>query len=238
MPTALITGTSRGIGLELALQYAGAGWEVHACCRSPARAEELAALAETAAGRLHIHRLDVADFRAIDALADKLDDRAIDVLINNAGTMGRLPWDRAAGEQAFGRSDFSDWAEVFRVNVFAAMKMAEAFVDHVGSSEHKKLVTISSNMGSLSNNRYGGYYVYRCSKAAVNMLMRSLAIDLAGRGIIAVPLHPGWVRTDMGGPDAEIDVATSVAGLREVIERIGPEDSGRFFSYDGSVIPW
>ncbi len=237
MPTVLVTGASRGIGLELALQYAGDGWQVHACCRNPADAHDLAEIAATASGRVHIHRLDVADFRAIEELADELDSTAIDVLINNAGTLGRFPFALSGGAQAFGRSDYHDWSDVYRVNVFAPMKMAEAFVDHLASSEQKKLITISSSMGSIGSNSYGGYYVYRSSKTAVNMLMKCLAIDLASRGIIVLPLHPGWVRTDMGGADADIDAATSVAGLREVIAGLTLDDSGSFLDYLGAEIP-
>jgi NAD(P)-dependent dehydrogenase (short-subunit alcohol dehydrogenase family) len=238
MPTVLLTGASRGIGLEFALQYAGAGWQVHACCRDPGAAHDLAGIAETAAGRLHIHRLDVADFHGIEELADKLDSTPIDVLINNAGTFGRFPFALSNAEQAFGRSEYHDWADVYRVNVFAPMKMAESFVDHIASSEQKKLITISSTMGSIGTNSYGGFYVYRSSKTAVNSLMKCLAIDLAGRGITVLPLHPGWVRTDMGGPDAEIDVETSVAGMREVIDSVTMKDSGRFLDYLGAEIPW
>jgi NAD(P)-dependent dehydrogenase (short-subunit alcohol dehydrogenase family) len=238
MPTVLLTGASRGIGLEFALQYAGDGWKVHACCRNPAAAQELAGIAEAASGRVQIHRLDVADFHAIDELADSLDSTAIDVLINNAGTFGRFPFALSSAEQAFGRSDYHDWADVYRVNVFAPMKMAEAFVDHVASSEQKKLVTVSSIMGSIGANSYGGYYVYRSSKTAVNSLMKCLAIDLASRGISVLPLHPGWVRTDMGGADADVDVETSVSGLREVIAGVTMSDSGRFLDYLGAEIPW
>jgi NAD(P)-dependent dehydrogenase (short-subunit alcohol dehydrogenase family) len=152
--------------------------------------------------------------------------------------LGRFPFALSGGAQAFGRSDYHDWSDVYRVNVFAPMKMAEAFVDHLASSEQKKLITISSSMGSIGSNSYGGYYVYRSSKTAVNMLMKCLAIDLASRGIIVLPLHPGWVRTDMGGADADIDAATSVAGLREVIAGLTLDDSGSFLDYLGAEIPW
>ena len=143
----------------------------------------------------------------------------IDVLLNSAGTMGQGSF--ATEGLAFGRfgsSDFDDWGQVFRVNVMGPMKMAEAFVDHVAASEQKKIVALTSVIGSISRNTAGSLYAYRASKAALNAVMRSMSIDLRKtHGILAAPLHPGWVRTDMGGPRADIDAATSVAGIRNVI---------------------
>lgn len=231
MPAVLISGASRGIGLELVRQYGAAGWEVLACARSPASATELQGLAAESNGRITVQGLDVTDFGAIEVLARQLDGRALDVLINCAGSMG------ARG--AFGASDFEEWERVFRLNAFAPMKMAEAFVTHVARSTHKKIVSISTIMASMGKNSMGGFYAYRASKAALNAIVVSLALDLGRRhGIITAALHPGWVRTDMGGARAEIDARTSVAGLRKVIEGLGKADSGRFFSYDGSELPW
>lgn len=238
MPTLLITGASRGLGLEMALQYAGDGWNVHACCRNPAAATELAELAGSARGRVIVHRLDVCDHAAVDALADELSDTALDLLVNNAGRFGIGGF--AAGEAgaAFGNSDFTDWEKSFRVNTFAPMKMAEAFVDHLASSEQKKLVTISSTLGSIGRDTRGGMYQYRASKAAVNALMKALSVDLSPRNIVVALLHPGWVRTDMGGPDGDIAVDVSVAGMRQVIADLQPADSGCFRDYRGRTIDW
>jgi NAD(P)-dependent dehydrogenase (short-subunit alcohol dehydrogenase family) len=238
MATVLITGASRGLGLEFALQYAADGWQVHACCRNPSAAADLAELAGSARGRVVVHRLDVTDFPAIDALADELSGTSIDLLINNAGRYTQGGFAAARSEQAFGYSDFDDWERVFRVNVFAPMKMAEAFVDNLGSSEQGKLVTISSGMGSIALNSSGGSYAYRSSKTAVNSVMRSLSLDLAERGILVALLHPGWVSTDMGGPDADISPQVSVAGMRQVIDALQAEDSGCFRDYRGKKLPW
>ena len=231
MASVLITGASRGIGLEFVRQYGAAGWEVIAGARAPEGAAELRALAAGSAGRITVHPLDVADFGAIDALARQLDARAVDVLISCAGLL-----DRRGG---FGASDFAEWERMFRVNALAPMKMAEAFVAHVARSTHKKIVSISSVMASMGRNAIGGYYAYRASKAALNAIVVSMALDLGRRhGISAAALHPGWVRTDMGGARADIDAATSVAGMRKVIEGLGRAESGRFWAYDGSELPW
>ncbi len=232
MPTVLVTGASRGLGLELVRQYAAEGWEVLACARAPQGAEELDRLSHASSGRISIHALDVTDFDAVTALARALDGRPIDVLINNAGAMDA----RGSG---FGSSDFAAWSGIFRLNAFAPMKVAEAFAAHIALSEHKKLVSISTLMASMARNQLGGFYAYRASKAALNAIMVSLSIDLGRRhGIVAAVLHPGWVRTDMGGPRADIDVATSVAGLRRVVAGLTREKAGRFWSYDGTELPW
>ncbi|HEY8354791.1 MAG TPA: SDR family oxidoreductase [Methylophilaceae bacterium] len=227
--TVLITGANRGLGLEFVRQYAEDGWQVLACCRWPEEAQALRALAERHADLVEVHRLDVADFEEIDALALILQGRPIDVLINNAGVYPQ-------GE--FGSIDYEAWAEAFHVNTMAPMKMIEAFVGHVEASRLKKIVTLSSKMGSIDDNTSGGSYIYRSTKTAVNMVMKSLSIDLRPRGIASAILHPGWVRTDMGGPNGLIDAPESVAGLRRVIDGLTVENSGRFIAYDGKEIPW
>jgi len=240
MPTVLVTGAARGLGLELVRQYAADGWTVFACVRSPAGAPGLAALAAGAGGRVEIHALDLADHATIDALAARLAGRPIDVLLNSAGTMGKGSF--AAEGIAFGRfgtSDFDDWMQVLRINAIGPMKMAEAFVAHVAASQQKKIVALTSVIGSIGRNSVGSLYAYRASKAALNAIMRSMAIDLQkSHGIVAAPIHPGWVKTDMGGPRADIDVVTSITGVRNVIAGLDAERSGRFWMYDGSELPW
>jgi len=227
MPTVLITGANRGLGLEFARQYAADGWRVIACARH-ADAATLQAL--TASGsQVSAHALDVTDHAAVDRLAAGLSGTGIDVLLNVAGVMG---------SKRFGAVDYAEWTGVLAVNVLAPMKMAEAFVEHVASSEQKKIVTLSSRMGSIGDNTSGGYYAYRSAKAAANAVMKSLALDLAGRGIIAVPIHPGWVRTDMGGASAPLTAPDSVAAIRKVIAALTTADSGRFLQYEGKELPW
>lgn len=236
MQTVLITGANRGLGLVFTRRYAEAGWRVIACCRSAsAELTDLAARFDDVA----IEKLDVADLAAIDALAQRLDGEAIDLLLNNAGIYGKLSFaDGGVADQAFGATDYKDWEKVLQVNLFGPMKMAEAFVEHVSRSKEKKIVTLSSIVGSMGMNVSGGMYAYRTSKAAVNMMMHSMGQDLAERGILAVAVHPGWVRTDMGGEDADIEAEESVAGVMEVIAGLTPEHPGRLIAYDGSVLPY
>jgi NAD(P)-dependent dehydrogenase (short-subunit alcohol dehydrogenase family) len=226
MPDVLITGANRGIGLEFARSFAADGWTVHACCRQPDKAAGLKALA----GEVAVHRLDVSDGLQVAGLARELADRPVDLLLNNAGIYGP--------RTGFGETDYDEWAPVFQVNTMAPLRMVERFVKQVARSERRLIVNISSRMGSIGDNSAGGGYIYRSSKAALNMVVKSLAVDLAGRGITVVAFHPGWVQTDMGGPEAAITAAESVAGMRAVIERLEPADNGRFFDYDGSEIPW
>ena len=226
MPSLLVTGSNRGIGLEFVRQYAAEGWRVHAACRRPEAARELAAVE----GDVAIHRLDVADDRQIAALAEGLADEALDILVNNAGVGGP--------REGFGETDTATWLDVFRVNSIAPLHMAERFIEHLMRGRRKLIVGLTSRMGSIADNTGGGYYIYRSSKAALNAAMKSLAIDLAPRGVAVVVFHPGWVKTDMGGPGAQIAPRASVAGMRRKIESLGPADSGRFFNYDGGAIPW
>lgn len=224
----LITGASRGLGLEFTKQYAADGWHVLACCRHPQSAMALQALA-AAHSNIKILTLDVADFAQIDALATQLKNESIDVLINNAGVYPA---------SSFGDTNYDEWAQGFKTNSMAPLKMAEAFVQHVTRSQLKKIATITSKMGSIDDNTSGESYSYRASKCAVNMVMKSLSIDLKPYGISVVTLHPGWVQTDMGGSNALISATTSVAGLRSVIEHLSIADTGKFMAYDGKEIAW
>lgn len=232
MNTVLITGANRGIGLEFARQYAADGWQVVACCRQPQQAEALNRLADQYQDRFSIHRLDVRELTEIDQLSHKLQDLPIDILINNAGVYPH------AQNGEFGRISYDDWMEAFRVNTFAPLKMVEALVEQIACSQLKIVATITSKMGSIVDNQRGGSYIYRSSKAAVNMVVKSLAVDLQPRGIIAVLLHPGWVQTDMGGRDALISTKQSVTGMKSILDRVTHSDTGKFIAYDGQHIPW
>jgi len=227
--TVLVTGAGRGLGLEFVRQYAVAGWRVIACARTPAKSEALAQLASGSAQKISVHTLDVADHAAIDALAKGLAGTPIDLLLNVAGVNVL---------SGFGKSNYQAWTDAFRINALAPMKLTEAFVEHVAASDQKKIVTLSSILGSVGENDSGGLYGYRSTKAAVNAIMKSLSIDLAARGIIAVPMHPGWVRTDMGGPRAPIDLSSSVSGMLRVIAALTREQPGKFLTYTGASLPW
>ncbi len=225
MPTLLITGANRGIGLALLRGFAADGWRIHACCRQPDKAKELKAVE----GDIRLHRVDVTDGLRVAGLARGLADEAIDLLINNAGIFGP--------RTGFAQTDYDDWLKVLSVNTLAPLRLVERFVEHVGRSERKLVVNVSSRMGSISQNS-GGAYIYRSSKAALNAVTKGLSADLAARGITVVAVHPGWVQTDMGGAGADIPAETSAAGLRQVIEGLSAKQSGRFLNYDGDEIPW
>ena len=231
MPSALITGANRGLGLEFARQYVADGWQVYAACRDPAPASELRRLADGSDDKLRLLAMDVTDPASIHAAAIELNGQAIDLLLNNAGIMGPRG-------QTIGNIDYKAWQEVFAVNAMGPMRVSEAFVDNVAQSERKLIVTLTSGMGSIADNTSGGSILYRSSKAAVNMVMRSLAVDLAPRGITCVVINPGWVRTDMGGANASLEPSESVSRMRHIIATLGPDQSGKFFNHTGREYPW
>lgn len=231
MSTILITGANRGLGLEFAAQYRMEGYTVIAACRTPSTAHALQQLERAARGALTLLEVDVADSGSVERAASRVRNAAIDILVNCAGVMG-------AYGQTVGSLDYHDWMRVLEVNVMGPARMCEAFLERVAQSERRLIVTITSGMGSLADNTSGGSIPYRTSKAAVNMLMRSAAIDLKPRGITCVVLNPGWVKTDMGGPNAKLSPEESVGAMRRLIAKLGPEDSGRFYNYDGREYPW
>jgi NAD(P)-dependent dehydrogenase (short-subunit alcohol dehydrogenase family) len=231
MATILITGANRGLGLELTRQYLAEGDAVIAATRNPGAAHRLRQLERDAKGRLTVVEADVADSASVERAAAHLPAAAIDVLINSAGVMG-------GDRQAIGSIDYQEWMRVLDVNVLGPMRMCEAFLDRVARSERRLIVTITSGMGSLADNTSGGSIAYRTSKAAVNMAMRTAAIDLRPRGISCVVINPGWVKTDMGGPNAKLTPEQSISAMRRVIAELGANDSGRFYNYDGREYSW
>ncbi len=196
-----------------------------------AAAAAIAALVATSSARADaVHGIDYAPKLTLDGQP---------LLLNVAGVMHRrIESADGTSRPAFGALDYDDWARVLTVNVLGQARVAEALVDNVAASEQKKVITLSSELGSVGANSTGGLYAYRSSKAAVNAVMKSMSIDLASRGIIAVPMHPGWVRTDMGGPRAPLSAEESVSGMRRVIAGLTIADSGRFLQWDGKELPW
>lgn len=227
MNTILVTGANRGLGLEFVLSYAAEGWRVHACCRHPEKAKALAEVA----GDVVVHKLDVTDGLRVAGLARALADEPIDILINNAGV-----YHAEAGE--FGMIDYDTWVEELKINTVAPARMAERFVEQVAASERKLIVNISSGMGSIALTASGDSVIYRSSKAGLNMVVKCLSHALAERGITVVALSPGWVSTEMGGANAELTPADSIAKMRTVIDRLTPADTGRFFNHEGEERPW
>jgi len=232
MNTLLITGANRGIGLEFCRQYAAAGWRVLACCRDPGRADALNRLAAQYPDLIQVQALDVTSHVQIGQLARALTNESIDLLINNAGVYPE------SDKRGFGQTDYIEWMAAFNINTMAPLKMVESFVKQIARSQLKLIVTITSQMGSVDDNGSGGSYLYRSSKAAANMVVKSLAVDLKDKGITSVAFNPGWVKTDMGGPNAMIAVEQSVSDMRKVIAGLTPADTGKFIGNDGLVIPW
>ena len=229
MPSVLVTGANRGLGLEFVKQYAAAGHRVFAAARSPGSAGELSEVAARNPG-VSVHALDVGDADSVRALAQQLASESIDVLINNAGVMGPK-------RQSFGSIDYDGLLDTLRTNTLGPLRIAEAFVEQVARSERKMMVAITSGMGSISDSS-GGYYAYRASKAALNMSFRNLALDLKGRGIIAFVINPGWVQTDMGGSGAPLATEASIAAMRRVFDGMTLEQSGTFMNYKGGTFAW
>ena len=232
METTLITGANRGIGLEFSRQLAEDGWCVLACSRDLEKSDALNKLAAEYPERITLYALDVTNHGQIEKLSQTLANKPIDLLINNAGVFPDI------NDRSFGQTDYDSWAHAFLVNTMAPLKIAEEFIDQVTQSSRKTIVTITSKMGSVADNGRGGSYIYRSSKSAVNMVIKSIAIDLEPSDIISVLLHPGWVRTDMGGPSGLISVEQSVSGMLSVIREVTSADSGKFIAYDGQIIPW
>ena len=224
MTTIMITGASRGLGLEFARQFYSEECRVIATCRNPENANELNAI-----GDIDVHSLDVTDDKSVANLADKLRGENIDILINNAGVIGQ--------RDGFGRLDYDIWAETMDTNVFGPMRVAEAFRDNVMNSEKKQMIFITSRMGSITE-AVPNAYVYRSSKAALNMAVKCLSVELEQQGLIAVLFHPGHVQTDMGGQAAPVTPQKSIEGMKNQIVALTHDDNGRFLSYDGHQIPW
>ena len=222
--TVLITGANRGIGLELARQYAADGWRVIGTARKPESAGELGATGA------NVMQLDVTDQASVDRLAQHLSGQPIDMLINNAGIQP-LMW-------KLDEVDFDEFERALSVNAVGPVRVTRALVPNLRSGKVRKVINITTNLSSIAENTEGGFYGYRESKAALNMFNKSLAMEFGPEGFICIVLNPGWVRTDLGGPKAPLSVEESVSGMRSVIENLSPEDNGSFWTHDGKQMPW
>ena len=231
MKSVLVTGSSRGLGLEWVRQYAQQNWRVFATCRNPNKANELHSITKKY-NNVIIYQLDVTNHNETDALAKELSVYAIDILINNAGVY------LDKNNSSIGSLDFKSWEETFRVNTLGPIRVSEAFLQHITASEKRLIVTISSHMGSIADIQTTGSYYYRSSKAALNAAMKSLSIELRSKNIGVLLLHPGWVQTDLGGKNATLTTKQSVLSMHEVIEQFSIEKTGKFIRYDGFSMPW
>jgi NAD(P)-dependent dehydrogenase (short-subunit alcohol dehydrogenase family) len=226
----LITGTNRGIGLEFVKHYIKNNKKVIATCRNRNSAKDLLEL-ENTTNNLSLVELDVSNPNSINNFTSKIAGLPIDTFISNAGVSGPKNIE-------FGNFNAKEWLEVFSVNTIAPLLITQKILKNLRLGKDKKLAFISSKVGSIEDNTSGGMYIYRTSKTALNQVIKSLSIDFKEDSFIVVALHPGWVQTDMGGPNALIDTKTSVKGLIEVIDNLTPKNSGKFYNYDGSPIPW
>lgn len=237
MPTVLITGANRGLGLEFSRQYATDGWTVIACCRNPDDADELAGIAADYADVV-IEKLDVVDHAAIEALGKKYASVPIDILLNNAGIIGPFPIAENIERQHFGSMEYDVWEDVLRVNTFAPVKMAEVFLENVAASEQKKIVTISSTVGSITEMAIPGL-AYASSKSALNRVMTIIAGQVKERGIIVAMYCPGYVKTRMDAFGyAMVEISDSIAALRPMIADLTLEQTGSYTGHDGRTIGW
>jgi NAD(P)-dependent dehydrogenase (short-subunit alcohol dehydrogenase family) len=222
--TGLITGANRGLGLEFARQYSAAGWRVIGTARRPDAATDLNAL------EVRVMRLDVTDQESVDRLANDLGDEAIDLLINNAGI---FPMAATLPE-----IDFDNITRTLAVNTIGPMRVTRALLPNLRRGGAKKIVNITSNLGSIAGNTDGRFYGYRESKAALNMFTRSLAAELRDDGFTCIVMNPGWVQTDMGGANAPLQPPESISGMRAVIDRLTPADTGTFWTHEGKQMAW
>lgn len=228
----VVTGANRGIGLELVRQLLARGEQVEATARAPESATELASLGSPA---LRIHRVEVTDPASIQQLAATLGDAPVDLVINNAGSYGGPT--QSLGQMAEELS-LPDVATTFDINAMGPLRVSIALLPHVRRGSGKKLIHVTSGMGSIADNGSGGYYAYRMSKAALNMMSRSLAVDLRGEGILSCVINPGWVQTDMGGAHAPTPVDESVRAMLARIDEVTLKDSGEFLNWQGGTYPW
>lgn len=226
----LIIGGNRGLGLEWTRQWLDRGATVYSTARQPGKADELQELQNQHTDKLHIHKVDVASDESVERLAKQLQDVSIDVLIQNAGISGRA---------GISNLDGDDVLHTINVNSVGALRVVQAFLPNLKeSSGRAKIVLTTSLMGSIDDNRSGGSYAYRMSKAALNMAGKSMAVDLADDGIDVLIVHPGWVQTDMGGSAARITVDDSINGMMKLVEKLGPEMSGTFWHTNGKQLEW
>ena len=230
MGTILVTGANRGIGLELVKQYCNQNYQVIGTYRNENTSGEFISMSQNL-NNLKVYSLDVSSDQSLKDFSSKLGDTPVDIFINNAGVYGPR-------DSSFNNVDERNWISVFQTNAIAPLLLTQLIIENLRNGSQKKLIYITSKMGSIDDNKSGGAYIYRSSKTALNSVVKSISLDLAKDGMKVALLHPGWVRTDMGGPNGLIDTTTSVSGMIEVIDRLSQSDSGCFFNYDGSKIPW
>ncbi len=236
-----ITGTNRGIGLEFVKRYLERGDKVFAACRNPINASELQKLRNSYLDQLIILPVDVTNQKSITAAFTTVEKHVehLDLLINNAGMGTRVMSENEYNKYSkFEYLNAQAIEKMFQVNALGPLMIVQSLLPLLRKKKKAKIINISSLMGSIGHNSSGGQYAYKSSKAALNMLTRTLSFDLMATGIVTVTVHPGWVRTDMGGPNATLSVKESVSSLMSLIDGFGKAQSGRFFNYNGQELEW
>ena len=236
MPTVMVTGANRGIGYEHVAQYARKKWNVIACARQPEKAIELLQLQDKYGANFIIEELEVTNHKQVDDLSQKHSNTTIDILINNAGTGGPEGMPGAMDYQKIDNMDYQIWRDILEVNLLAPFKVATSFHKQISISDKKTLIMMSSDLGSVSQNTFGGLYSYRASKSALNIVAKGMSNEW--KDIIVVALAPGWCRTYLGGAEAEIDPMDSVEDQQKMFESLTESDSGKFLDRFGNEAPW
>jgi len=236
MPTVMVTGANRGIGYEHVAQYAQKKWNVIACARQPEKAIELLQLQDKYGANFIIEELEVTNHKQVDDLSQKHSNTTIDILINNAGTGGPEGMPGAMDYQKIDNMDYQIWRDILEVNLLAPFKVATSFHKQISISDKKTLIMMSSDLGSVSQNTFGGLYSYRASKSGLNIVAKGMSNEW--EDIIVVALAPGWCRTYLGGAEAEIDPMDSVEDQQKMFESLTESDSGKFLDRFGNEVPW
>ena len=236
MPTVMVTGANRGIGYEHVAQYAQKKWKVIACTRQPEKAIDLLQLQDKYGANFIIEELEVTNHNQVDSLSQKHSNTAIDIFINNAGTGGPEGMPGAMDYQKIDNMNYQIWRDILEVNLLAPFKVATSFHKQISISDKKTLIMMSSDLGSVSQNTFGGLYSYRASKSGLNIVAKGMSNEW--KDIIVVALAPGWCRTYLGGAEAEIDPIDSVADQQKMFESLTESDSGKFLDRFGNEVPW
>ena len=230
MTSVLITGANRGLGFGFVKSFLAKNINVICTTRNISGSKELLECKKNYPDNLEILELDLLEKKSENILSDLLSDKPIDIFINNAGV--------GNSNQRFGVVSSKPWLDVLKVNLIAPLTLTQSIIENIKKGSEKKIYFLSSQLGSIGDNTSGGMYIYRSSKTALNQVVKSLSVDLKPMGITVISLHPGWVKTDMGGPNAPVQIDESIKGMMQVIDRTDIRDTGRFLNYDGKELPW
>ena len=230
MTSVLITGANRGLGFGFVKSFLAKNINVICTTRNISGSKELLECKKNYPDNLEILELDLLEKKSENILSDLLSDKPIDIFINNAGV--------GNSNQRFGVVSSKPWLDVLKVNLIAPLTLTQSIIENIKKGSEKKIYFLSSQLGSIRNNTSGGMYIYRSSKTALNQVVKSLSVDLKPMGITVISLHPGWVKTDMGGPNAPVQIDESIKGMMQVIDKTDIRDTGRFLNYDGKELPW